>query len=112
MRRPLSGLSAWLIQRLSAVFMLGFIAFMLVHFLVDPPHSYGAWRNWMTSPWASVGATLSVVNLSTHTWVGLRDVIIDYVRPVAVRLAALFLLALALSAMIGWAVVILFTVHG
>ena len=50
MRRPLGGLPAWLTQRLSAVFMLGFIVFVFAHILVDPPHSYEAWRGWVASP--------------------------------------------------------------
>lgn len=36
MKRPLSGLTVWLLQRLRAVFMLGFLVLVLLHFLVDP----------------------------------------------------------------------------
>lgn len=108
MRRPLSGLLAWLLQRMSAVFMLGFTIFMLAHFLVDPPHSYEVWRGWMASTGVSVAAVLFVAALLIHAWVGLRDVTLDYVAQLAARIAALSLIALALSGLGAWAVRILF----
>ena len=40
MRRTVTGFRAWLIQRVSAVYMLAVIVFALLHFLLDPPHSY------------------------------------------------------------------------
>lgn len=57
MRKAVSGLRAWLVQRVSAVCMLLFIVFVLVHFFFDPPHSYQAWRDWVMSPAVSI-ATL------------------------------------------------------
>ena len=112
MRRPLSGLPAWLVQRLSAVFMLGFILFVLVHFLVDSPHSYEAWRSWMASTGVSVASALFVVALLTHAWVGLRDVTLDYVAPLAARIVALALIASSLLAVAAWTVRILLLGHG
>jgi succinate dehydrogenase / fumarate reductase membrane anchor subunit len=111
-RRPLSGLPAWLMQRLSAVFMLGFIVFGLVHFLVDPPHSYEAWRGWVGNTGVSVAAVLFVAALLTHAWVGLRDVTLDYVAPLAARIATLSLIAAALLAVGAWAVRILLLGRG
>ena len=112
MRRPLSGLLAWLVQRLSAVFMLGFIVFMLVHFLLDPPHSYGAWRGWIAGTGVSVAVVLFVAAVLIHAWVGLRDVTLDYVAPLAARIAGLSLIALALLTLGAWAVRILLPGHG
>jgi len=43
-RRAVTGLGAWLAQRASAVYMLLFIVFVLIHFLVDTPPSYWACR--------------------------------------------------------------------
>jgi succinate dehydrogenase / fumarate reductase membrane anchor subunit len=111
-RRPLSGLPAWLVQRLSAVFMLGIIVFMLAHFLVDPPHSYEVWRRWMASTGVSVAAVLFVGAFLTHAWVGLRDVTLDYVAPLAARIATLSLIALSLLAVAAWTVRILWLVRG
>ncbi|MEO8061088.1 MAG: succinate dehydrogenase, hydrophobic membrane anchor protein [Burkholderiales bacterium] len=112
MRSPLSGLSAWLVQRLSAVFMLGFMVFLLVHFLVDPPGSYEAWRTWMGDVPVSVAAGVFVAALLAHAWVGLRDVTLDYVASLAARVAVLSLIAATLVAVAVFAFRILFLAHG
>lgn len=49
MRSAFSGPGAWLVQRVSAVYMLLFIVFVLVHFVVDPPLSYPGWHDWVMS---------------------------------------------------------------
>lgn len=107
MKRPLGALQPWLFQRLSAVFMLLFLGFVLVHFLVDPPHSYGAWRAWVGQPAVSIGALLFFSALLMHAWVGLRDVTLDYVNPLGVRIAVLALIALALLGAAAWIFLIL-----
>lgn len=98
MRRAITGLRAWLVQRVTAVYMLLFIVFLLVHFLVDPPASYRAWRDWVLDPAVSISASVFFAALLAHAWVGVRDVILDYVHPVAIRVFALAVLALSLIA--------------
>jgi succinate dehydrogenase / fumarate reductase membrane anchor subunit len=101
-KRPFGALKPWLIQRLSAVFMLLFLAFVLGHFLVDAPHSYDAWRGWVGQPAVATGALLFFAALLLHAWVGLRDVTLDYVKPLGVRVAVLALIALALLGAGAW----------
>jgi succinate dehydrogenase / fumarate reductase membrane anchor subunit len=112
MRRPFTGLRAWLVQRITAVYMLLFIVFLLAHFVVDPPHSYQAWHGWMVSPSVSVITVVFFVALLVHAWVGVRDVILDYVHPVAFRVCVLVLLGFGLTAMGVWVMRILFVRHG
>lgn len=112
MKRALSGLAAWTVQRVSSVFMLGLLLLLLAHFLVDPPHSYAAWRDWILSPAVSIGASVFFAALLAHAWVGLRDVILDYVGPVSVRLLMLATLALALAGLGAWVIRILWSRPG
>lgn len=107
MRRPLSGLRAWLVQRISAVYMLVFLVLLLLHFLLDPPRTYGAWQGWVAKPAIGVAILVFFGALIVHAWVGLRDVILDYVRPVAVRAAVLSLVGFGLAALGVWVVGIL-----
>jgi succinate dehydrogenase / fumarate reductase membrane anchor subunit len=102
MRRPLSGLRAWLLQRVSAVYMLAFLVIALLTFVVDPPRTYEAWRGWVSRPGVGVAILVFFAALIVHAWVGLRDVILDYVRPVALRATALTLLGFALVALGAW----------
>jgi succinate dehydrogenase / fumarate reductase membrane anchor subunit len=52
----------------------------------------------------SIAATAFLGALLLHAWVGVRDVILDYVHPVGLRVAALAVLGSGLMAMAVWAV--------
>ena len=112
MRKNFTGLRAWLVQRITAVYLLLFIVFFLAHFVVDPPHSYQAWHGWMMSSSVSIVTTVFFAALLAHTWVGLRDVILDYVHPIAFRVCVLVLLGFGLTAMGVWVMRILWMRHG
>lgn len=111
MKKIFSGLRAWLLQRVTAVYMLFFIVFLLFHFLHDTPKSYLVWRAWMLSPAVSIAAFIFCASLLAHVWVGVRDVILDYLQPIAVRLLVLALLGLGLIGMGVWVIRILWLGH-
>ncbi len=92
--------------------MLGFVVFVLVHFLLDAPQSQQAWRDWVAVPGVSLVFVLFIAALLTHAWVGLRDVTLDYVAPLAPRLAVLSLIAAALLAVAAEAAQLLLRLHG
>jgi succinate dehydrogenase / fumarate reductase, membrane anchor subunit len=110
-RRTITGLRAWLVQRLSAVYILLFIVFLLCHLLLDRPHSYQAWHAWISNPGVSIAAGIFFAALLLHAWVGVRDVIIDYVHPLGVRVSMLALLGAGLSAIGLWVLQILLARH-
>lgn len=112
MRRTVTGLRAWLVQRISAVYMFLFILFFLSHFFVDPPHDYLAWHDWIRNPGISIATFVFFSALLLHAWVGVRDVLMDYVHPLALRISALALLGFSLMAVAAWVVRILLTGYG
>ncbi len=112
MRKVVSGLRAWLVQRVSAVYMLFFIVFLLSHFIIDPPQSYLAWHGWMMSPGINITGSVFFAALLVHAWVGVRDVIMDYVHPIAVRVLVLVSLAFGLIAIGAWVIGILWLGRG
>ncbi len=102
-----SGLRAWLLQRATSVYIAGFLVYLLVHFAVAPPRSYVEWRDWLAQPAVSLATALFFLMLVLHAWVGLRDIVMDYVHPLGLRLAALAGVALALAACGLWALRVL-----
>jgi succinate dehydrogenase / fumarate reductase membrane anchor subunit len=92
--------------------MLLFIVFILAHFTVDPPHSYAAWHGWVMSSSVSVATAVFFAALLTHAWVGVRDVIMDYIHPVAFRVWVFALVGIGLTAMGIWVMRILWMRHG
>jgi succinate dehydrogenase / fumarate reductase membrane anchor subunit len=107
MRSAASGFRAWLVQRVSAVVTLAFVGLLGLHFLINPPRSYEAWRAWALSPAVSLAGCVFFAALLMHAWVGLRDVVMDYVHAAARRVATLALVALLLTGLGAWVLRIL-----
>ena len=112
MKKALSGLRAWMVQRFTAVYMLLFCVFVLLHFMFDPPHSHADWHRWISGPFVLIATALFFVALLLHTWVGLRDVMVDYVRVLPLRIALLAALAFVLTGLGLWVMQILLMVRG
>ncbi len=93
-----------MLQRLTAVAMLIFLLYVGLHFLFVPNHSYEAWRAWARSPIVSICAAAFFGALLLHAWIGLRDVLMDYVKPLAVRTTVLTAVAIVLAAFGLWVV--------
>lgn len=96
MERLLGGLRPWTLQRLSALYLLGFLVVTAACALLAPPQDHAQWLAWWRPPWAAAAALLFFVALSVHAWVGARDVLLDYVKPRGLRSGLLALVALVL----------------
>jgi succinate dehydrogenase / fumarate reductase membrane anchor subunit len=94
---------AWLIQRATAVYLALFLAYLLIHFTLEPPTDHAALRAWVIQPLANGGLLLFVPVLLAHAWVGVRDVLIDYVHSLGLRIGLLSLVAFVLLASGLWA---------
>jgi succinate dehydrogenase / fumarate reductase membrane anchor subunit len=102
MSRKASGLKAWAIQRLTAVYVGLFALYLLGVLVVAAPADHAAWRAWIGGPVVSVAMLLFVVSVLMHAWIGVRDVLIDYVHPIALRATLLGSIALLLIALGLW----------
>ena len=107
----LSGLSAWLVQRLSAVYMVLFIIAMGVVLLSSDNLDYEHWRALFAQPLLGIATTMFVLSLLLHAWVGMRDVILDYAgQAPPLRLLLLSLLGAWLIALGIWVIRIMMMV--
>ncbi len=82
MSRQASGLRAWALQRISAVYLGLYLIYMLGHFSFSAPESYEAWKMYVADPGVAFGMLLFFISLLIHAWVGIRDVVIDYIQPI------------------------------
>lgn len=91
----MSGLSAWLVQRISALYLGVFILYALARLTMAESWSYATWSGWLASPLNAVTLWLAALALLLHAWVGGRDVLLDYVHPLGLRVVML-------TALAGW----------
>lgn len=103
MSRQASGLKAWLIQRLSAVYIALFGSYLVLKLLFAPPGDHAAFVDWVAWAPNALGLLVLIPLLLLHAWVGIRDVLIDYVKPFSLRIGLLSLFAFVLLASGAWA---------
>ncbi len=101
------GLRDWLAQRITAVVIAVYAVIMLVVLLTGYPLNYGVWRDLFASGWMRVATLLFGISLGWHMWVGVRDILMDYVKPAGLRLALQVLALLMIAGYLGWMVQIL-----
>ena len=101
------GLRDWLFQRITAVIMAVYILLMAVYVLLHPNLDYNAWTGLFSSQVMRAFSLLFLLAVYIHAWVGVRDVVMDYVKSAGARLAIYVLVILALLLYVIWSVIIL-----
>jgi succinate dehydrogenase / fumarate reductase membrane anchor subunit len=104
MSRQTQALRSWLIQRFSAVYLAVFLVYLIIHFLMQESHGYEVWRTWLAHPAVALASAGFILALVLHGWVGVRDIILDYIHPLGLRLLLLALSGALLAASGLWAV--------
>jgi succinate dehydrogenase / fumarate reductase membrane anchor subunit len=104
------GLRDWLIQRTSAAYMALYTVLFVAMLLALRPTNFVAWRNLFAGQPMRLATFLFLVSLFLHAWIGVRDILMDYVKPTGVRLAAHIVAIAWLLACAGWAIQILWSV--
>ncbi|GMR07138.1 MAG: succinate dehydrogenase membrane anchor subunit [Gammaproteobacteria bacterium] len=107
MKYVTQGLRMWLLQRLTAVYMVLFFVFMLGYFFTGDKLTFANWTLFMSHPLTTTAWVLFFLSLLLHAWVGMRDAIMDYVNTFWVKLFVLSMLAVGLISMGIWAIRVL-----
>ena len=109
-RKPAHGFSDWAWQRATAIFMAIYSLLLGLRFFVDAPSAgYQGWTAWF-APWSFRALTLLFLfALIYHAWLGVKEILMDYVHNLSLRakLQAIFGAALVGDAL--WATYILWS---
>jgi len=101
------GITSWLAQRVTGVAMALFTIVLLVQLLLPGPLDYDRWAGIFSAQWMKLLTFTVILSLAYHAWVGMRDIWMDYVKPLGVRLTLHVLTIAWLVGCTGWAVQVL-----
>jgi succinate dehydrogenase / fumarate reductase membrane anchor subunit len=102
------GLRDWLSQRITAALMVLFTLLLLGQVLLTRgPIGYETWAGIFAAQWMKVLTFTVIIALAWHVWVGMRDIWMDYIKPVWLRLSLQVFTIVWLVACAGWAVQVL-----
>lgn len=104
------GARDWLAQRITAVVLLVYVVWIAIALIRIPELTYGTWAGLFASPWMRVPTLVAALALIYHTWVGMRDIYMDYLKHAGVRLFAQSATIVLLIGYAFWTVVILWRI--
>ena len=98
------GLRDWLSQRVTAVLMALFTVALIVQVLLPGELGYDKWAGIFSQQWMKLLTFVVIVSMLVHVWVGVRDILMDYVKAVGARLALQVATIVWLVGCAGWAI--------
>jgi len=103
------GLRDWLVQRITAVMMVIYSLF-IAGYVLTHALTYDAWTALFSGNLMRTITLLFLLSVFYHAWIGIRDIVMDYVKPASIRLLIHVLVILALLLYSIWSVQILWGV--
>ena len=98
------GLMDWLVQRLTAVVMAVYTLLMLGVALWNGGIDHALWTALFANGAWKLATFVFMLALAWHAWIGVRDILMDYIKPVGVRLLLETVSVVVLVAYLGWTI--------
>lgn len=74
-----SGLSDWILQRISALVMTSYLVFILGYLYGNPNVNYSQWVSLHSSLPMRIFSLATILSIAAHGWIGMWCVLTDYV---------------------------------
>ena len=104
------GMRLWLSQRLTALVMAFYLVVLVIMLLIMQPAGFIAWHNFVTPIWFRLATLAFFMCLFMHAWLGISDVLKDYVFNMTLRLYMQLAVDALLIAYLFWLTFILWNV--
>lgn len=104
------GMKDWLSQRITAALLALFTVLLLARIFLIPGDNgvdYYSWSAIFSPQWMKFITFAVIIALAMHVWVGVRDIWMDYVKPVGLRLLLQVFTIVYLVGCAGWAIQVL-----
>ena len=101
------GLRDWLIQRITAALMAVYGVSLAGYLLLQPHLNYDVWTGLFSGQPMRTVTLLFLLSVLYHAWIGIRGIVMDYVKPSSVRLTIYVLVILVSLLYVIWAVQVL-----
>jgi succinate dehydrogenase / fumarate reductase membrane anchor subunit len=102
------GLRDWLAQRVTAALMAIFTVLLLAQIILSKgPIGYDQWAGIFSAQWMKALTFSVIIAMLYHVWVGMRDIWMDYIKSVSLRLSMQVFTIVWLLSCAGWGIQIL-----
>lgn len=105
------GMRLWLAQRISAVVMATYALLFALLLVILQPATYEAWLQFMSPWWWRILTLIFFTSLYMHAWLGVRDVLKDYIFNLQLRAVMQVLVDVLLIGYLCWICWILWSIQ-
>lgn len=102
-----TGLQAWLLQRISALILAGYVVFLVGYVSFHPNLNFTDWQALFTSLWVKLFSFFALLSLVAHAWIGIWIVLTDYVQVTWLRIMLQLLVNISLISYLIWGILVL-----
>lgn len=97
----------WLWQRVTAIYLAGFVIYVIVELSLSPIRDHADWQAWFAIGYVCLAWAIFILSILVHAWIGMRSIYLDYLHPLWLRSGVSLFTALGLLALGLWAARIL-----
>ena len=105
-----NGVHDYILVRASAIVLTLYIIYMVGFFAITGDITWQVWSGFFSSAFTKVFTLLALFSILIHAWIGMWQVLTDYVKPVALRLSLQLLIVVALAVYVIYGFVVVWGV--
>ena len=91
-----NGVHDFILVRATAIVLTLYILYMVGFFALSGELTFEAWTGFFSTAFTKVFTLLALLSILIHAWIGMWQVLTDYVKPVAIRLGLQLVIVVAL----------------
>ncbi|MEC5342118.1 succinate dehydrogenase membrane anchor subunit [Brenneria populi] len=91
-----NGVQDWLLLRASAIVIVLYVIYLIGFVVSADSITYEVWRAFFSMALTKVFTLLTLFSILVHAWIGMWQVLTDYIKPLALRLTLQLAIVVAL----------------
>jgi succinate dehydrogenase / fumarate reductase membrane anchor subunit len=91
-----SGVHDFILLRASAVVLALYTLFIAGFFIITPEVTFEIWHELFSSICMKIATLISIISLVAHAWIGIWQVLSDYIKSAALRGSLQFIFSMTL----------------
>ena len=91
-----NGVHDFILVRATAIVLTLYIVYMVGFFVITSDITWAVWTGFFSSAFTKVFTLLALFSILIHAWIGMWQVLTDYVKPLALRLMLQLVIVVAL----------------
>ncbi|MXP56283.1 succinate dehydrogenase, hydrophobic membrane anchor protein [Pantoea sp. Mhis] len=80
-----NGIYDWLLVRISAILLALYIFYLVGFFILKDTLTYDIWRGFFSFFFTKIFTILALFSVLIHSWIGMWQVLSDYVKSLTIR---------------------------